>query len=78
MDQTGFWGAKAKNAGDSFHELWALHAALELLNPKTVLTALTVEGVRALDSATTATDPWSGGVRRRYIRFCRSRRADST
>lgn len=60
MAQTGFLGAKASNAGDSFHELWALHAALELLNPKAMLTALTVEGVRALDSTTTANDPWSG------------------
>lgn len=60
MAQTGFLGAKASNAGDSFHELWALHAALELLNPKAALTALTVEGVRAVDSSTTASDPWSG------------------
>ena len=61
MANTGFLGAKASNAGDSFHELWALHAALELLNPKTVLTALTVEGVRAVDNLTTTTaDPWSG------------------
>jgi len=60
MAQMGFLGAKASNAGDSFHELWALRAALELLNPKTELTALTVEGVRAIDSVTAARDPWSG------------------
>jgi hypothetical protein len=60
MVQTGFLGAKASNAGDSFHELWALHAALELIKPQSELTALTVEGVRAADSATTNGDPWSG------------------
>jgi hypothetical protein len=60
MVQTGFLGAKASNAGDSFHELWALHAALELIKPKTELTGLTVEGVRAIDSATSSGDSWSG------------------
>lgn len=60
MANTGFLGAKASNAGDSFHELWALHATLELLNPKTALTALTIEGVRVVDNLATETDPWSG------------------
>jgi hypothetical protein len=38
-------GARASNAGDQFHELWALQQALELLNPASGLSAVTVEGV---------------------------------
>ena len=60
MAQTEFLGAKASNAGDSFHELWALHAALELMKARTPLTAVTVEGVRAIDSASSSLDAWSG------------------
>jgi hypothetical protein len=60
MAQTEFLGAKASNAGDSFHELWALHAALELMKARTPLTAITVEGVRAIDSASSSLDAWSG------------------
>jgi hypothetical protein len=39
-------GARGSNAGDHFHELWALQQALDLLNPGSMLRALTVEGVR--------------------------------
>ncbi len=39
-------GAPASNAGDEFHEAWALGNALKLLDPTTGLTELTVEGVR--------------------------------
>jgi hypothetical protein len=60
MAQTDFLGAKASNAGDSFHELWALHAALELVKARTQLIAVTVEGVRAIDSASSSLDAWSG------------------
>jgi hypothetical protein len=60
MTQTEFLGAKASNAGDSFHELWALHAALELLKSRTTLIAVTVEGVRAVDVAIANLDAWSG------------------
>jgi hypothetical protein len=38
-------GARGSNAGDQFHELWALEQALGLLEPSTALEALTVEGV---------------------------------
>lgn len=39
-------GARASNAGDQFHELWALQQALDLLNPSSGLNAVTVEGVK--------------------------------
>jgi hypothetical protein len=38
-------GARGSTAGDVYHELWALRAALGLLMPKTKLQAVTVEGV---------------------------------
>jgi hypothetical protein len=34
-------GARGSTAGDAYHELWALHAALGLLMPKTKLQAVT-------------------------------------
>lgn len=40
-------GARASNAGDAFHELWALRSALALLIPRTELKAVTVEGIAA-------------------------------
>jgi len=39
-------GARGSNAGDEFHELWALQQVLDLLQPGTDLTAVSVEGVR--------------------------------
>lgn len=43
--------ARASDAGDVFHELWALRCALRLLIPRTELKAVTVEGVKTLGSA---------------------------
>jgi hypothetical protein len=43
------FGARASNAGDSFHELWALRAALELLTSGTDLKAVTLEGVASTE-----------------------------
>jgi hypothetical protein len=61
MARSDFLGAKASNAGDSFHELWALNAALALIPPGTKLTGITLEGVRASDSAAgDDDDAWSG------------------
>jgi hypothetical protein len=42
-----FRGARGSNAGDQFHELWALQQVLELLKPGTTLTAVGVEGVNS-------------------------------
>jgi hypothetical protein len=38
-------GASASTAGDDFHELWALRQALTLLDPRTELKTLVMEGV---------------------------------
>ncbi len=44
-------GARASNAGDAFHEIWALRAALQLLVPGTELKALTLEGIAAPEAS---------------------------
>jgi len=45
-------GARASNAGDRFHELWALRKALSLLEPGARYKAMTVEGVPSEDAST--------------------------
>ena len=40
-----YLGARGSNAGDDFHEWWALRSALRLIIPNTSLAAVTVEGV---------------------------------
>ncbi|MBI2353660.1 MAG: hypothetical protein HYV06_01300 [Deltaproteobacteria bacterium] len=56
-----YGGARGSNAGDQFHELWALLQALELLKPKTELTAVGVEGVRTESTSQTLDNPtWDG------------------
>jgi hypothetical protein len=52
-------GARASNAGDQFHELWALQQALELLNPSSGLSAITVEGV-ATEAEESDRSVWDG------------------
>ncbi len=42
---TIFLGAAASSAGDDFHELWALHKILRLLDYRTTLRSVKVEGV---------------------------------
>lgn len=53
-------GARGSNAGDQFHELWALLQILELLKPGTSLTAVGVEGVKADTPAGTDGPTWDG------------------
>jgi hypothetical protein len=54
-------GARASNAGDQFHEYWALEQVLELLRPGTNLKAVTVEGVETETPPAGADDPkWQG------------------
>lgn len=56
-----YGGARGSNAGDQFHELWALQQVLELLRPGTHLTAVGVEGVRTEATAQTTDNPtWDG------------------
>src|SRR6185503_8048164 len=60
MVQTEYRGARGSNAGDDFHELWALRQALGLLDPDTELTAVTVEGLSTEDEAGSPLDTWEG------------------
>ncbi len=60
MVQADYRGARGSNAGDDFHELWALRQALALLDLETGLTAVTVEGLRAEDESGTPADTWYG------------------
>ncbi|MCX4239618.1 ATP-binding protein [Paraliomyxa miuraensis] len=53
-------GARGSNAGDDFHELWALYRSLELLDPKSDLLEVTVEGVAPDDEAGTTSSQWDG------------------
>ncbi len=56
-----YGGARGSNAGDQFHELWALQQVLELLRPGTHLTAVGVEGVRTETASQTTDNPtWDG------------------
>lgn len=60
MSYTDYRGARGANAGDNFHELWALRQTLTLLNQETGLTAVSVEGLRAEDEQGTPLDTWDG------------------
>lgn len=51
MIQPDFRGARASNAGDDFHEIWVLSQALTLLDGRSNLSGLTVEGLRPDDAA---------------------------
>src|SRR6266704_1488230 len=60
MAQTDFRGARGSNAGDDFHELWALRQALAMLDSRTGLVAVAVEGLNAEDEYGTPSDTWEG------------------
>jgi hypothetical protein len=60
MSQPDFRGARGSNAGDDFHELWALRQALALFSHDGGLSAVTVEGVAAEDEKGTKLDTWDG------------------
>jgi hypothetical protein len=60
MKQPDYRGARGSNAGDDFHELWALRQALALLDEDFGLTAVTVEGLMAEDESGTPQDTWDG------------------
>lgn len=53
-------GARGSNAGDQFHELWALQNILALLQPNTSLTAVGVEGVKTETTEDDASAAWDG------------------
>lgn len=52
-------GARGSNAGDDFHELWALRHALTLLHPGTDLREVMIEGVAERDEQNASTS-WDG------------------
>ena len=60
MVELDYRGARASNAGDEFHELWAVRQALALLEPASELKAITVEGVLAAAHKDTASNVWDG------------------
>lgn len=60
MTQPDYRSARGSNAGDDFHELWALRQALALLDQDTGLAAVTVEGLKAEDESGTPQDTWDG------------------
>jgi len=60
MVHADYRGARGANAGDNFHELWALRQALALLDRDSELTAVAVEGLRAEDERGTPLDTWDG------------------
>ena len=66
-----YGGARGSNAGDQFHELWALLQVLELLKPKAELIAVGVEGVRTETSSQTAdkTHKWNHTIEQLKQRF---------
>lgn len=59
-------GARGSNAGDDFHELWALRHALTLLHPETTLREVMVEGVAERDEQGAIASSWDGVDCTRY------------
>ena len=55
MSVGDYRGPRGSLAGTNFHELWALHQAMKLLDGKTNLAAVTVEGFG--QNIKTADDP---------------------
>ena len=60
MTITDYRGARAANAGDDYHELWALRQALSLLDKNTGLYAVAVEGLQSEDEGGKLPDTWDG------------------
>lgn len=60
MSKPDYTGAKGSNAGDDYHELWALRQALTLLDKDTALLGMTVEGLRPEDEHGSPSDVFDG------------------
>lgn len=60
MDQTDVVGARASNAGDDFHVLWALSHAIRILDPSSNLSAVTVEGIAPAKGIQAQQGAWDG------------------
>ena len=53
-------GARGSNAGDDFHELWAVRQALRLLSSDGDLKAVTLEGIADRDANGAPPESWDG------------------
>ena len=62
VELADYRGARGSNAGDEFHELWALEQVLGLLAPNTQLRAVKVEGVRTGRSGVDTNEPFWDSV----------------
>ncbi len=60
MTIADYRGARGANAGDDYHELWALRQALSILDKKTGLYAVAVEGLQSEDEGGKSPDTWDG------------------
>lgn len=60
MAKVDYRAARGSNAGDDFHELWALRQALTLLDQDSNLVQLTVEGLTSEDESGATSDTWDG------------------
>lgn len=60
MSNIDFKGARASNAGDRFHQVWALRHILRLLEHSTSLKAITVEGLPFDSHPEEADGIWAG------------------
>lgn len=60
MSAIDYTGARGSNAGDDFHELWAVQQALGLLNPNSNLSLVTVEGLTPGDELGSTGSQWAG------------------
>lgn len=60
MSRSEYHGKRGSNAGDDFHELWAIRRSLETIAPGSTIQEVTVEGVRASDEAGTDGPEWDG------------------
>lgn len=72
MPTVDYRGARGSNAGDDFHELWALRQALTLLEQGTRLIQVTVEGLASEDESGVTPDTWDGVDCTLYYRDNRS------
>jgi hypothetical protein len=60
MTRSEFHGKRGANAGDDFHELWALRRAVETISPASSVQKVTVEGVAAEDELGSDEPEWDG------------------
>lgn len=60
MADTDTLGAKASNAGDDFHVLWALIHSIKVLDPASKLSAVTVEGFPLASTPKAGEGAWDG------------------